>query len=138
MLQFESNTFLDDNDESFVSIDLNDDNNVCDICHQDTVEPIVTVMLRDEFLKFERSFERTGDSLTKAHQICIDRWSDIIERNLQFNKKSGDNDDISRTNFIDSNKFLKSIDKTNTINDVDLMEKDRRLEKSQHCKSKYY
>lgn len=145
MLQFDSNTFLDDNDESFVSIDLNDDKNECDICHQETQEPIVTVMLRDEFLKFERSFERTGDSLTKAHQICLDRWSSIIERNLQYNKKC-DDDDFSRTNNNDdNNKSLKSLhtfttcfEEAVTNHNKNLIKKDQRSQQSQNCKKIYF
>ena len=76
---------LDDiNDSSFVSIDLNDDKNECEICHQTTEEPIVNVVLSDEFLKYEKSIERCGGTLTKAHQICLDRWSEVIERNLRI------------------------------------------------------
>ena len=76
------------NDASFVSIDLNEDKNECDICHQITEEPIVNVMLSDRYLKFEGSLKRIGDSLTKAHEICLGRWSDVIERNLSNNSNS--------------------------------------------------
>lgn len=78
------------NDASFVSIDLNDDKNECDICHQVTEEPTVSVMLSDEYLKFEGSLKRTGDSLTKAHEICLERWSEVIERNLDNSNTTND------------------------------------------------
>ena len=78
------------NDASFVSIDLNDDKNECDICHQVTKEPTLSVMLSDEYLKFEGSLKRTGDSLTKAHEICLERWCEIIERNLDSNNTAKD------------------------------------------------
>ena len=85
MLQFESTNFLDDTDESFVSIDLNENEDECEICHQRTEEHILCVLLSDEFVKFEGSFERTGEKLTRAHQVCLDRWSEIIERDLKYN-----------------------------------------------------
>ncbi|XP_066936100.1 uncharacterized protein [Clytia hemisphaerica] len=87
------------NDSSFVSIDLNDDKNECEICHQTTEEPIVNVVLSDEFLKYEKSIERcgSGGAFTKAHQICLDRWSEVIERNLKIedSKSSPPKDDSS-------------------------------------------
>lgn len=85
MLHFDSSKFLDDADESFVSIDLNEDKEECDICHQCTDEPIVQVVLSDEFLRFEGSCNRYGP-VTRSHQICLDKWSEIIERNLKFAK----------------------------------------------------
>jgi len=72
------------NEDEFVSIDLNDDHEECDICHQITDEKIVKVILSDEFTLFEGSYDKHCGGLTKAHQLCLKRWADIIARNIQF------------------------------------------------------
>lgn len=124
MLHFDSSKFLDDADESFVSIDLNDDNEECDICHQSTDEPIVHVVLSDKYLRFEGSCERYG-TVTRAHQICLDKWSEIIERNLKstkdtdnvsFNPKNQSPDFDRRKNIND--KVRCSLEEKETLNEV--------------------
>lgn len=90
MLHFNSTNFLDDGDESFVSIDLND-NDECEICHQRTKEHIVWAIHSDEFLRLESSFEKSSEKLTKAHQICLDRLSEKIEKKLKYHNENAKN-----------------------------------------------
>ena len=92
---------------SFVSIDLNEDKNECDICHQTTEESIANVMLSDKYLKFEGSLIRNGARLTKAHHICLERWSEVIERNITSLENM--NIDESATKTTTSNKNADDI-----------------------------
>lgn len=73
-------------DDQFVTIDLDDEFEECDICHQATVEAIVHVVLDDLFTIYDGSYEKRSGRPTKAHQVCLDRWSDIIRRNLKSSK----------------------------------------------------
>lgn len=86
-----------DDEEGFVSIDLEDEFEECDICHQATDEKIVNVILSDEFTQFEGSHEKHCGTLTKAHQICLNKWSDIIQRNLDYSKRNNSPDIRERT-----------------------------------------
>ena len=117
------------NDASFVSIDLNDDKNECDICHQATEERTVNVMLSDEYLKFEGSLNRKCGSLTKAHEICLERWSEVIERNLE---NSSPTNGISNENSkIPSHKINIQEEEVKHENDLD----DRTEKYSCHSKN---
>ena len=71
-------------DSEFVSVDLNDDRIECDICHQATDEKVVEVILSDTFTLFEGSYDKYSSGVTKVHKQCLERWSDIIERNIAY------------------------------------------------------
>ncbi|XP_002168923.1 uncharacterized protein LOC100212364 isoform X1 [Hydra vulgaris] len=83
--------------ESFVSVDLND-NNKCEICHQITNEQIVSVILNDEFTTFEGSQSKHIGRITMAHHYCLKKWADIIERNLKSSYKKKTNQSIYNDN----------------------------------------
>ena len=94
-------------DDGFVTIDLGDDLEECDICHQATEEAIVYVRLDKLFTIFEGSYEKHSERLTKTHQICLDRWSDIIKRNLMLT-----NSNKNQTSSVDTYKNIKPSDTT--------------------------
>ena len=74
-----------DSDDGFVTVNLDDEYEECDICHQTTNEAIIHVTLDDLFTIYEGSYDKHYGRVTKTHQVCLDRWSDIIRRNLKWN-----------------------------------------------------
>ena len=104
---------IDDN--TFVSIDLSDENK-CEICNQMTNEQIFPVVLNDEFTLFEGSRSKHFGHVTMAHQFCLKKWAEIIERNLKTAKKNACLSQQYEKSICSQNNFYKKKESIQIIN----------------------